>query len=137
MRAGSLAALTVWSTGDIVPIAIDALKDPNVMVRSCAIEILEQHHDARAAEPLVALLSDPMNGRAAHCLERMGSMVEDALLAHFDAGNDTAKRSIIHILGAVATEKGIAKLREIAADKSNLSLASQARVALMRRGRAA
>ena len=106
VRAGSLAALTVWSTGDIVPIAIDALKDPNVMVRSCAIEILEQHNDARAVEPLVALLSDPMNGRAAHCLERMGPMVEDAVLAHFDGGNDTAKRSIVQILGGRGNGKG-------------------------------
>ena len=128
VRAGSLAALTVWSTGDIVPIAIGALKDSNIMVRSCAIGVLEQHKDARAIEPLVALLSDPMNGRAAHCLERMGPMVEDAVLAHFDGGNDTAKRFIVQILGAVATEKGIAKLRQIAADKSNMSLASRAKI---------
>ena len=40
--------------------------------------------------------------------------MEDAVLAHYDNANNVAKYAIIEILGAVATEKGVAKLREIA-----------------------
>ena len=134
VRRKSLETLSVWSTGDIVPIAICALKDPDMMVRGSAIEILEKRKDPRAIEPLVALLSDPSNPDAAECLEQMGSTVEDAVLAAFDKGNNNAKRLIIQILGAVATEKGIAKLRKIAADKSDFSLSVLAKHALRRRG---
>jgi hypothetical protein len=134
VRSQSLRAIDVWSTGDIVPIAIHALDDSNTMVRDSAIAVLDHRKDRRAIEPLVALLSDFMNWQAAKCLEHMGAMVEDALLASYDGGNDNAKRSIIGILRAVATEKGIAKLRKIAADKSNFSLSSRARQALRMRG---
>jgi HEAT repeat protein len=134
LRRSSLEALDIWSTGDIVPIAIDALKDPSVMVRDSACDVLGKHKDGRAIEPVIALLSDSMNGGAERCLEQMGSPVEDAVLAHYDSGNDDAKRSMIQILGAVATEKGLAKLRQIAADESDRALASQARGALFRRG---
>ncbi len=41
---------------------------------------------------------------------------------------------IIQVLGTVATEKGIAKLREIAADKSDFASAALARMMLRRRG---
>jgi hypothetical protein len=90
---------------------------------------------AEDAKPSAALLlSDPRNMRVAHCLEQMGSQVEDALLARYDGGNQHAKRMIIQVLGTVATEKGIAKLREIAADKSDFASAALARMMLRRRG---
>jgi hypothetical protein len=133
VRSQSLAALDVWSS-DVVPIAIRALDDSSDFVRNSALEILERRKDSRAIEPMIALLSDPMNMRVAKCLEQMGSQVEDAVLARYDSGNDHARRFIIQILGAVATEKGLAKLRKIAADKSDRSSAVYARFMLQRRG---
>jgi hypothetical protein len=134
LRCESLKALDVWSTGDIVPIAIEALGDRDTWVRDGAIAVLAKRKDPRAIEPLIALLSDPMNSDAAGCLEQLGPKVEDAVLARYDGGNNHARRFIIQILGAVATEKGIAKLRQIAADKSDFSSAAYARHMLMRRG---
>jgi hypothetical protein len=134
LRSQSLEALDVWSTGDIVPIAIRGLKDSSIMVRHTAIEVLGHRKDPRAIEPLVELLSDQMGSSAAECLQHLGPKVEDAVLARYDNGNDDAKRLIIEILGAVATEKGIAKLRQIAADRSNFFLSSEAKNSLRRRG---
>ena len=65
IRVECLTALNVWST-DVVPIAIKALKDTSTPVRDCAMGILERRKDARAIEPLLDLLSDPMNGGAIH-----------------------------------------------------------------------
>jgi hypothetical protein len=133
LRTECLMALAIWST-DVVPIAIHATRDSSVFIRNSAIGILERRKDPRTIETLVVLLSDPRNMRVAHCLEQMGSQVEDALLARYDSGNEHAKRMIIQILGVVATEKGIVKLREIAADKSDFASAALARMMLRRRG---
>jgi HEAT repeat protein len=133
LRSECLKALDVWST-DVVPIAIRALGDSGSFVRNTALELLERRKDPRAIEPMIALLSDPMNMRVAKSLEQMGSPVEDAVLARYDSGNDHARRFIIQILGAVATEKGLAKLRQIAADKRDRSSAVFARFMLHRRG---
>ena len=134
VRVYSVKAIGVWSTGDVVPIAIDALKDADPMVRNSAIEILDLHKDPRAIEPLVAVLSDSSSTDAAQCLIHMGSTVENAVLVHFDNGNTSAKRFIIEILGAVATKKGIAKLRKIASDESDFASSSEAKRALEERG---
>ncbi len=64
----------------------------------------------------------------------MGPKVEDAVLANYDSSSGFARQRLIEILGTVATEKGIAKLREIAADKSDRNAAAKAQLMLLGRG---
>lgn len=130
VRMHSLNLLGIWSTGDIVPVAIEAINDSNASVSTTALRILGERKDPRAIEPVASLLSGPSPFIAADCLKQMGSMVEDAVLARYKSSSALGKRSIIDILGAVATEKGLARLREIAADESDLASAHQARMML-------
>ena len=117
----SLRALAVWATEAEAPAVIRVLKDSNPTIRDAAVAVLDKLRDPRI-EPLVALLSDPFNHEAVQCLKHFGPPVEDALLSGFDAGNHYAQRAIIDILGTVATDKGTAKLHEIA-ENGDLRLA--------------
>jgi HEAT repeat protein len=133
VRAASLKALCVWTTDDPVLVAIGALKDPDFLFRNAAVEVLARRKDPRAIEPLIESLSYPSNWAALEYLKQTGPTVEDAVLKHYDGGNDEAKRAVIEILAAVATKRGIAKLREIAAGDDFMA-AAHARMALQRRG---
>ena len=57
VRIPALRGVVAWSTGDVVPLAIDLLKDADPNLRYAAIELIDKHKDPRAIEPLLALLS--------------------------------------------------------------------------------
>jgi HEAT repeat protein len=133
VRAAGLKALCVWTTDDPVLVAIGALKDPDFLFRTAAVDVLTRHKDSRAIEPLIESLSCSPNWAAQDYLKHLGSAIEDAVLKHYDGGNEHAKEAILEILAEVATSQGIAKLREIAAGDDFMT-ASRARSALQRRG---
>jgi HEAT repeat protein len=133
VRTNSLQALNTWYTGDVVELAINALEDKSVIVRDAAVQILENRKDPRAIEPLVGLLIDWSDVLIVECLQSFGAKAEDPVLARYNGAGEPLRRAIIEILAEIATEKGIAKLREIAEDRSHPFLQSLAKGALLRR----
>jgi hypothetical protein len=115
VRRKCLKVLCHWSGADATPTVIGLLHDSDYPIKSEALEFLAKQKDPRAVEPLVVLLFDSPTFKLEEALKEMGSMVEDSLIKHLSPMIGAKKLPAIRVLGAVATKKGLAELRKIAA----------------------
>ena len=127
MRWAAAKVIADHGTAEQVPILIKLLKSTDSSMRSSAIRGLGRLKDARAAEPLVALVArgDSDSYQIVEALARLGPDVEDTVLPLLGEKNVETRRRACEVLKRVGTQKSLAPLRELMLDP-DMSLNSAA-----------
>jgi len=94
---------------------IEALKDEDWWVRTCAAGALGEIKDARAVEPLIDALKDKdseVQNQAAWVLERIGKPAVEPLIRMLKAGDPYIRMRAAEALGNIGDTKAVEPLLE-------------------------
>jgi hypothetical protein len=112
-RQLAVEALGTWGTPENLPALIAGLKDKEDGVRHRVIAALGPFKDARAAEPVAALLATDRE-QAAAALCQMGSVAEPAVAKRLGDKDEQVRLAAIGTLGTIGTAESLPALRTVA-----------------------
>lgn len=115
VRYAAVKVIADFGTSEYVPALLRVLKSQDSSGRHAAIRGLGRLKDARAIEPLVALIaaggSDSYSASSA--LNSFGAEAEDAVLALLKEKHIETRRTACNILQKIGTSKSIEPLKEL------------------------
>lgn len=111
-RDKAVQGLAHWAGTYSVPALLDILKEKNCAVEEEVLEALGSLKDVRAAEPVVAKLTDLSTHDIAYsCLKEMGPVAEDAVLAAAGSKDARVALAAIQLLGEIGTDNSVPFLK--------------------------
>ena len=115
VRNSALNAVKKWGTQKNVPTLLKMLEWKSLGDRWAAMGALGEIGGSKeAAEAVAKLMADKEDMlTATHALEKMGPVAEDAVWPHVGSSDRQLHSNACRVLGAVGTEKSLAKLQPL------------------------
>ncbi|MCE9526448.1 MAG: trypsin-like peptidase domain-containing protein [Planctomycetales bacterium] len=115
VRSSALNAVKKWGTQKNVPTLLKMLEWKSLGDRWAAMEALGNIGGSKeAAQAIAALMLDQGDMlTAAHALEKMGPVAEDAVWPHVGSNDRLLHSNACRVLGAVGTQKSLDKLQPL------------------------
>lgn len=135
-RKQGIDALGTWGRPESVPLVIECLQDPALLVKLAAIDTLGKLKDERAAEPLAKLVADPgPRAQAVKALQSLGAKAERAVRELLKHSAPEVRLEGCRLLKELGTADSLPALQSASkdADKAVAASAREAEAAISRR----
>lgn len=135
-RKQGIDALGTWARPESVPLVINCLQDPALLVKYAAIDTLGKLKDERAAEPLAKLVPEPgLRTQAVKALQSLGAKAEKAVQGLLKHSATDVRLEGCRLLKEFGTVDSLPALQSASkdADKAVAASAREAETAISKR----
>jgi serine/threonine protein kinase len=128
-RKQAVEGFANWAREESIPLLIQTLEDPALLVKLAVIDTLGKLKDGRAAEPLAKLVSQPgPRVQAANALQMLGVKAEPAVLGLLTNSDPDVRKEACRLLKDVGTIASLPAL-DAASEDAERNVANSAKEA--------